>query len=213
MLAFGLAEFSLAETVGVPRAALATTLVCLASFTIEWVGVHHGFLFGEYTYSANLGPRVGGVPVAIACAWMSLIVIGWGFTPSSFSIIGGWTVSAVLTTSLDLLIDPVASGPLHDWTWIHPGGFYGVPWRNFLVWLLATLLLQFPMSYLGRPAIPPTILWLLFTTLAGMFGLIGVIHHLWIPPLLGTVPVVLAGMAARFTKFRPSETPGTSIRV
>jgi putative membrane protein len=34
-------------------------------------------------------------------------------------------------TSIDLVIDPVAAGPLAYWRWESVGPYYGIPWSNF----------------------------------------------------------------------------------
>jgi putative membrane protein len=41
---------------------------------------------------------------------------------------------AGLLTAIDLVIDPLASGPLGYWVWREGGAFHGVPTRNFAGW-------------------------------------------------------------------------------
>ena len=43
-------------------------------FLAELAGVHTGLPFGRYSYSAALGPSLGGVPLVIACAWITLLL-------------------------------------------------------------------------------------------------------------------------------------------
>lgn len=43
--------------------------------------------------------------------------------------------------ALDLVVDPVAAGPLGYWRWRDGGAFYGVPLQNFAGWLAVSLLL------------------------------------------------------------------------
>lgn len=53
---------------------LATTA---GGFAVEAIGVHTGFPFGRYTYSAALGPRVLGVPLVIPLAWTWMAWPSW----------------------------------------------------------------------------------------------------------------------------------------
>jgi len=43
-------------------------------FSAELIGVQTGIPFGRYAYSERLGPGAGGVPLAIACAWVVLLL-------------------------------------------------------------------------------------------------------------------------------------------
>ena len=46
----------------------------LVGMLVEWVGVHTGYLFGNYEYGQNLGRKFDGIPYVIGCNW-ALIVI------------------------------------------------------------------------------------------------------------------------------------------
>ena len=103
-------------------------------FALETLGVHTGFPFGRYLYTGKLGISLLGVPLVIACAWMVM----FAFVRQLTSHV--WMAAALLTAT-DLLIDPVASGVLDYWRWLHPGLYFGVPVSNFLGWFAAGLLL------------------------------------------------------------------------
>ena len=45
--------------------------------------------------------------------------------------------SAVVATAWDLLLDPILVS-WRVWEWRTKGGYYGIPWRNFLGWLGVT---------------------------------------------------------------------------
>src|ERR1051325_8882237 len=60
------------------RAALA--LAAALGFAAEVVGVRHGFLFGDYAYTDALAPRLLGVPLVMASAWMTLAAYALAIT-------------------------------------------------------------------------------------------------------------------------------------
>ncbi|MFN7993344.1 MAG: carotenoid biosynthesis protein [Bryobacteraceae bacterium] len=127
-------------------------------FLAEWIGVHTGFPFGRYTYTAALGPGIGGVPAAIACAWVTLLLFARDL--ARWITVRRWAgaaVGAAVMTSLDLLVDPVATRVLAYWRWDQPGFFFGVPLVNFAGWFGVSALLLSARPCLvnsGRTAIP-----------------------------------------------------------
>ena len=40
---------------------------------------------------------------------------------------------------VDLIIEPVATGPMNAWVWIDEGLYYGVPISNFIGWGIVSL--------------------------------------------------------------------------
>ncbi|MDY6972420.1 MAG: carotenoid biosynthesis protein [Thermodesulfobacteriota bacterium] len=118
---------------------LSSGLMCLA---VEMVGVHSGFPFGEYVYTQVLQPHFLGVPIAIGCAWLILFayvkqMLQFFAIPLPWQYLCGasWMVT------LDLVIDPLASGPLTYWIWEEKGLYYGIPLTNFLGWFIVSLML------------------------------------------------------------------------
>jgi len=114
----------------------------LIGLAIEIIGVHLGFPFGRYVYTQELRPLILGVPVAMGCAWLVLFayvkqMLQLGGIPVSRQYLCGasWMVL------LDLLIDPLASGPLGYWIWAEKGWYCGVPLMNFLGWFVVSLAL------------------------------------------------------------------------
>jgi hypothetical protein len=75
-------------------------------------------------------------------------------------------VSALAFTAWDLFLDPqmVAWG---FWVWAEPGGYFGIPWINFVGWAGSAALLTFlarPLSPSIRPLLVIyTVTWLLQT--------------------------------------------------
>lgn len=105
----------------------------------EWIGVHTGYPFGNYTYGENLGPKLAGVPLLIGVNWAILtfatagIASEWATTRWSKAMLG-----AVLMTALDIWMEPVA--PLFDF-WRFDGG--EAPLLNYGGWLVVSFVIQF----------------------------------------------------------------------
>lgn len=103
----------------------------------EWLGVHTGFLFGDYVYGESLGFKWFGVPIIIGVNWvmltmisasiMQLININW-----IFKAIGG----TLLMLLLDILIEPVAIVSDY-WQWNGE-----IPISNFVGWIIIAFILQ-----------------------------------------------------------------------
>ncbi|MGB5982048.1 MAG: carotenoid biosynthesis protein [Nonlabens sp.] len=41
----------------------------ITGFVVEWIGVHSGWLFGDYYYGKNFGPKIDGIPILIGINW------------------------------------------------------------------------------------------------------------------------------------------------
>jgi putative membrane protein len=103
----------------------------------EWLGVHTGYLFGDYVYGESLGPKWFGVPIIIGINWVMLTVI-------SASVIQllkvHWLLKTLLATILmlllDILIEPVAI--VSDY-WVWNGE---IPISNFIGWIIIAFILQ-----------------------------------------------------------------------
>lgn len=129
----------------------------------EVLGLRTGLPFGEYAYSARLGPEVIGVPAIIALAWAMMsypcLLAARRLTrhPVATAVVG-----AVALAAWDLFLDPqmVAAG---QWAWTstdaHLPGIDSVPAQNFLGWLLVSLVLMLLLDRLPRRrsdgAVPP----------------------------------------------------------
>jgi len=114
----------------------------VAGFLAEVLGSRAGVPFGPYSYTAALQPQMLGVPLVMACAW--LIVLGYvkaWFTRFDRLGWGQVPVGALWVTSMDLIIDPVATTALGYWRWHADGHYMGVPLSNFAGWLIVSALL------------------------------------------------------------------------
>ncbi len=111
----------------------------IAGMAAEFAGLQWGFPFGAYSYTGVLYPAVLGVPVAIGCAW--LILFAYVRQMLAWFGVSGWlraAIGASWMTALDLVIDPLAAGPLGYWVWAGGGRYYGVPGSNFAGWFVVS---------------------------------------------------------------------------
>lgn len=121
--------------------------VGIAGLGVETIGVHTGWPFGHYAYTAVLGQQVFGVPLSIAGAWIIVTALAHLATAGMAHARLPGQVRAALTAAClavctDALLDPVAVFSDHDWVWQTSGAYYGIPWTNFSGWLLVSFLLQ-----------------------------------------------------------------------
>jgi putative membrane protein len=153
----------------------------------EIAGVHTGVPFGRYTYTPALGPMLLGVPLAIGAAWVVLAAC-------ALSMAAAWTpdrrgralLAAAWMVAMDLVLDPLASGPLGLWSWDSPGRYHGVPLSNFAGWFAVSLVI-----FLAAPAAPSrAALRSLGASLAVFFGVVAAAAGQLAPAL---VAAALAG--------------------
>jgi len=115
-------------------------LAFLVGMTAEWVGIHTGYLFGDYYYGENLGVKMDGVPLIIGINWGILTVCSCNFT-SFFIKKSLWFssfVSALLMMFVDVLIEPVAV--MSDyWHW----DSLNIPLYNYFCWFAVAFPLHF----------------------------------------------------------------------
>ena len=144
----------LAGSWGIVQTFRVVMIVTVTTLAAEAVGTATGFPFGSYSYTNKLQPQVAHVPLLIPLAWLMMLPVAWAVAYKVTGTMSGWrfvTLSAVAMTAWDLFLDPqmVAWG---FWVWEQPGGYFGIPWQNFLGWLLTAGL----ATILARPAHLPT---------------------------------------------------------
>ncbi len=156
-------------------------LACIAlfGFIVEIIGVRYGVPFGAYKYTDVLTPQLFGVPLVMACAWMTLAAYVKQMLVRF--MLPMWTealMAALWLTACDLIIDPLAAQPLGYWRWANGGWYYGIPATNFAGWfatgLLAFILFRWRcMANIWARRVGLSII-LFFTLLACAHGLRGV---------------------------------------
>jgi putative membrane protein len=129
--------------------------VCLLGFTIEWIGVNSGYIFGSYSYGDSLGIKWKGVPLVIGINWC-IIIYCCGISthallqrvidrlspassgpPQILKALPIRTDGATIATIFDWMMEPVAV-KLGFWKWGEDGS---VPYYNYLCWFLASMLM------------------------------------------------------------------------
>lgn len=145
-------------------------IVGALGFTAEWIGVHTGYLFGDYTYGSNLGYKLDGIPLMIAANWVMLsfstIAIVMNLKANIFIKA---IVSAALMTGMDVLIEPVAISS-DFWSWANGV----IPLYNYICWFGVSFVLH--LYLLKRGSIEQnTVAIGLFVTLMVFFGILNII--------------------------------------
>jgi uncharacterized membrane protein len=143
-------------------------ITLVVSNLFENMSILTGFPFGHYHYSHVLGPKLFLVPLLIGPAYLGTGYLAWtiarvilGATRSRLSGHLTFTVpllAALMMVSWDLSSDPINANIYHAWIWPDGGSYFGVPFSNFLGWLLTTFVfLQLFALYLKRhPNVQPT---------------------------------------------------------
>ncbi len=112
------------------RASLSLILIFVGGFVVEYIGVHTGFLFGDYTYGAALGPKMGEIPLVIGVNWFCIVLASSSLV---FSLKANRILKAILAgllcTGLDFIIEPVAV-KLDFWSWADST----IPIWNYVCW-------------------------------------------------------------------------------
>lgn len=174
---------------------LRLALIGVAGFGMEVLGVHAGLPFGRYEYTAELVPRLFGVPLVLGCAWLVLVAyVADHVRQLVASAPARVALGALWLVVIDLLIDPLAAGRLNYWRWTEGGPYYGVPLSNFAGWFATGALLLASLPGAGKIA-GRTAAWTGLSIIV-FFGLIAAAHGLTVPALVA-VALVGAHIAAR----------------
>ena len=114
-------------------------LCFLVGIVVEIIGTKTGLLFGSYSYGANLGPKIYGVPIVIGFNWGILVVGSASFLNRLKNISLVWKVvlSALLMTLFDVIMEPVAIAS-DFWSWNGP-----IPLYNYICWFVVSLPLHY----------------------------------------------------------------------
>ena len=115
-------------------------LIFLFGLIVEILGVNYGLFFGEYSYGANLGPKIFEVPYVIGFNWVLLIIATGSI---SDKLIKGKEIYKILFASflmvlIDLLIEKSAP-KLDFWEFV----ISPVPFSNYLWWFIFSIGFQY----------------------------------------------------------------------
>ncbi len=107
-------------------------IIYLLSFVIEAIGVHTGFVFGNYRYGSGLGFKVFKTPLIIGINWLMLVYMTSSIT-EKYNIRGfsGIVVASLTMLIYDFVLEPVAP-EMDMWHWDNNL----VPFQNYVVWFV-----------------------------------------------------------------------------
>ena len=106
--------------------------IYILGLTVEIIGVHSGFLFGEYYYGKGLGIKILGTPLLIGLNWLFLV-----YTTSS--VLEGFKIdrmlkvfiSSFLMLCYDIILEQLAA-EMDMWYWKDNN----IPLKNYLAWFI-----------------------------------------------------------------------------
>ncbi len=154
------------------------------SWAAEVIGSRTGIPFGTYSYTDTLQPQILNVPLQIPLGWLMMLPPSWAVAQAiSDRIKSRWEfpafvgLSALAMTAWDLFLDPMMV-TWEMWVWDNPGSYFGVPWINYLGWLLVSALITILIRPGKLPVAPLliiyTTIWLLKSAGLGIFwGILG----------------------------------------
>ena len=122
------------------------TIAFVVGFGAEAIGVNSGYLFGDYAYGTNLGPKFLGVSIVIGILWGVLALASASLVKRFVKSVGLKIIlSSLLMLGIDVLMEPVAikSG---FWSW--RGG--NIPLYNYICWFIVALFLQWVLFKLKK---------------------------------------------------------------
>lgn len=106
-------------------------------FGSELIGIHTGYLYGDYVYGTTLGPKLWEVPIIIGVNWFILVYL----TGTVFYKIANDYYAAILGATamiaIDYIMEPVAVA-LDMWYW----KFEIIPFSNYAGWFGVAFLIH-----------------------------------------------------------------------
>jgi uncharacterized membrane protein len=151
----------------------------------EIAGVATGKIFGTYTYTDALGFRILGVPVVITMAWCAFLGYVWhGTSHLRHGIVTRSAIGALWMTSLDLVVDPLAAGPLAYWRWADGGWYEGIPASNFAGWFAVSFVL---LMFLNRRRFTNHLARGVGFSVLLFFTVLATIQAMVVPALIGVI--------------------------
>jgi len=121
-------------------------LIFVSSIILEWIGVHRGWIFGNYSYGQTLGVKADEIPLIIGVNWFLLIYSAGVLMQRTRirSTLIRVIVGAIILVLLDLIIEPVAQH-FDYWHWSDNT----VPLKNYLDWFLMSGVMLFVFEKAG----------------------------------------------------------------
>jgi uncharacterized membrane protein len=139
------------------------SITFVVSWCYESLSIATGFPFGHYHYTNNLGPKLGTVPLLIMPAYFAMCYVSWTL---AHVLLDKWNqksdqmlkfaiplIASFIMVMWDMCMDPARATVKQAWIWHDGGGYFGVPFSNFLGWFLCVYtIFQLLAIYLIRGA-------------------------------------------------------------
>ena len=169
---------------------VSSAILWLGGMGIEWIGVHTNWPFGEYGYSDFFGVHLFSVPITLGFAWIAVVgnsaLLSSGVRPGREAdsgnqdrLLGYFAGSGTGSGCARQRFLALGS----------PGGFYGVPWTNYISWFIMGAFLSLFLP--AMPADRSSLLrakWL-YQLFILLFGLLA-----WKEGITGSFIIALVGM-------------------
>jgi putative membrane protein len=136
---------------GWPAMAVFFAIAFVVSWCMESLSIATGFPFGNYHYTAKLGPKLGTVPLLIMPAYFAMCYVSWNLAhivldkfDHRADALQRWAVpviAAFIMVMWDLSMDPSRATAAQAWIWHDGGSYFGVPFVNFMGWALTVYLI------------------------------------------------------------------------
>lgn len=197
---FAVVLFALPCYVGVVRSfglRAGTQLIALMyvfAIVLENLAITTGFPYGKFVYGSFIGQMIGHVPWIVGFAWTPILFGAVSLTHKYLghtSYINLFFTTAVLMTTLDFVLDP-GSVALGFWVWENTVGFYGVPWSNFVGWVLSSFVAAAAVHFflkvkkLERVSLSP-LMHSSFIAILVFWTVVCVFEQMWGAALIGCV--------------------------
>ena len=133
---------------GLKTLAIFFVIVFVISNAYENMSVMTGYPFGNYIHADSLGPKLFYIPIIIAPTYFVVGYVSWSIALVLIDVFGKklaghqvWSVPLVASfvmTMWDLQVDSISSTIRKGWFWHDGGHIFGVPFINYMGWLLCT---------------------------------------------------------------------------
>lgn len=116
-------------------------LLSIYATFIEALSVQTGWPYGFFEYNESLGYKILDlVPWAVGFGWVPLVIGAFIISTKIFR--HNWQrflFGCMILVWSDLILDPGAVA-LEFWAWSNPGGYYTVPFQNYLGWIFSAII-------------------------------------------------------------------------
>ena len=160
--------------------------ISILAYIIETIGILTGFPYTSFEYTELMGYKILGVtPIALPFAFVPLVI---GAVYLAQNLRKTWKkimLAVAILVITDLILDPAAVS-LGIWIWEINGLYYGVPFVNFLGWILTgtisvLIFRHFETKKIKKESLASLYLTVSFWTGAAMW------LNLWIPFIIGII--------------------------